>query len=1197
MGPANNLIDSLGKIFEHKRQVSPAATITRVQRDGEGRAIGAYAAIDGAEYPIGISYGQNISVGSRFEAENIGTVTAPQWRVYRAVAPLSPPSRLVAPWEEISVGGHQYYPGDLLAGDIISTDGANLYYKQSDNTLSLRKGDTATITLYGDTGSARFGEATNGKASLRFDAVTGELSLSRRVSGSDIDHFKVDSTGAYVNGRLTVTDVISNSLTDAWNQSGAKGFWLGKVGNYVRFRLGTFGTGNYLYWNEEDDKLFISGEFEGTLDSSVTIPATNVTVADSGAYYVATHAEGVFAEIGGWSIGSGTGISVSASGLLRSTPSVSINQAANLTWTGTHAFNGTLNVGTNLAFQGARSITTNSSNSLTVAPGGNILFNPTGNNLLPVTGYDLNIGSLQKKYLTLHAAELWVENLVAQNTIATIGGRILVGPTTTLTRDLGSAVGDTTIYVKHSQMTSGDRVYMEANGNVEFFAITSSATEITPNAEYSYTIIRNLDGSGRNAWYAGDAMFNTGQAGNGFIDLYSLRGVKSSSFTGPTIVGNVRNSSTYNDWTERWAIGNLAGLAFPSQPTNEYGFYAGDGRAVGDKYIRISTWGAELHNLPLNLYSSGTAVISVNPSHPSAGGPAVAVGANANSLTYNANTGIYAGWDSTLSAYVMKIGNDEQYLKWNGSELEVSGIIRVVDGGDFLPITYRPVQVNFTHLSVASSTTETITFARSGYLNTYDGHRYYFSTTIPNEIRITIDKGYRDVVAYVFKDGHNIHRVPYGGGEPLFCNGIDNALPNGELPPLIDVNFERTDRYFDNAYYSQADRNNHVIVATVRLSSDYLRVDGVFARGESPSTTIGPGYIVTDSLSAISANLGTVTAGSIEVGSTNKLWLNVNNDTLKLAIGPNATGRSNAPFRVYETGRTIIGDGTSYIEWNSPNLIVKGNIQADAGSINALSVTGQLSWNSGHSYINSSIIRVSDSGTTSLLRIGDATENYHGLINIDMAQGAGTGWAYGVRIADGGNTSTQVQGLYLGRSEISGDAAVDRIFLARTTTGSYSDGFYAEMGISGSGGFIAASLNSTSYWDSKGAGVKIDHSGTAPGMLINIKNSGSHQPAIWATAHQDSATAMLYALLTGPGQTGLEVNRVNNNGVAVKTNGAPIQMGWGDITGIGRMIFRSGGGITGTTNLGTPRFDAWIEVWIEGNSNNYYIPLTAFGTH
>lgn len=203
------------------------------------------------------------------------------------------------------------------------------------------------------------------------------------------------------------------------------------------------------------------------------------------------------------------------------------------------------------------SVTVGSGGNATFAPTGDWIFDPTGNDILPNTGYDLNLGSLQKKYLTLHAAELWVETLVAQNTIATIGGRILVGPTTTLTRDLLAVA--TTIYVKHNEMASGDRAYLEANGSVEFLSIDSAPT-LEAEGDYSYTVTRNLDGSGANAWYAGDAMFNTGTTGDGFIDLYSLRSVKSATQYGPAIVGNVRNSGTFNDWTERWAIGELNGV-------------------------------------------------------------------------------------------------------------------------------------------------------------------------------------------------------------------------------------------------------------------------------------------------------------------------------------------------------------------------------------------------------------------------------------------------------------------------------------------------------------------------------------------------------------------------------------------------------------------------------------------------------------
>ncbi len=77
--------------------------------------------------------------------------------------------------------------------------------------------------------------------------------------------------------------------------------------------------------------------------------------------------------------------------------------------------------------------------NLTIQPTGDIILDPDGLDVLPAAAYEINLGALNKKYLTLHAAELWVETLVAQNTIATIGGRVLIGPTTVLTQDLSSA--------------------------------------------------------------------------------------------------------------------------------------------------------------------------------------------------------------------------------------------------------------------------------------------------------------------------------------------------------------------------------------------------------------------------------------------------------------------------------------------------------------------------------------------------------------------------------------------------------------------------------------------------------------------------------------------------------------------------------------------------------------------------------------
>lgn len=208
--------------------------------------------------------------------------------------------------------------------------------------------------------------------------------------------------------------------------------------------------------------------------------------------------------------------------------------------------------------------------------------------LLPKQSYTGNIGAINKKWLTLHAAELWVETLVAQNTIATIGGRILVGPTTTLTQDCNSSVNY--IHVKHNEMNPGDIVYMEANGSVEFMRI-----DYGPEAEtggFYYFVTRNLDGTGANNWNAGDALFNTGYIGEGFIDLYSIRGIKNSQQSGPTIVGNVRNSTTYNDWSEHWAIGNLNGLY--GYTNNTYGVGLGKYSANASYLLADATNGIQI---------------------------------------------------------------------------------------------------------------------------------------------------------------------------------------------------------------------------------------------------------------------------------------------------------------------------------------------------------------------------------------------------------------------------------------------------------------------------------------------------------------------------------------------------------------------------------------------------------------------------
>jgi hypothetical protein len=241
---------------------------------------------------------------------------------------------------------------------------------------------------------------------------------------------------------------------------------------------------------------------------------------------------------------------------------------------------------------------------LKFAPAGDIEVLPAGGDVIP-QNYSTNLGLLTNKWLSLHAAELWVETLVAQATMATIGGRILVAPTNILTSDLAAAT--TTIAVKYNNLSTADRIYMEASGKVEFMAITGGPSGAGP---YSYTVTRNLDGSGANDWNAGDAILNTGQDGNGFIDLYSVRGVKAGTEIGPTIVGNVRQSATYNDWSPRWAIGNLNGLYGYSGSTYGSAFGVPSGARVtvdGTNGVRLYDGS---NNLRISLGTGGTATFS-----------------------------------------------------------------------------------------------------------------------------------------------------------------------------------------------------------------------------------------------------------------------------------------------------------------------------------------------------------------------------------------------------------------------------------------------------------------------------------------------------------------------------------------------------------------------------------------------------------
>jgi hypothetical protein len=302
--------------------------------------------------------------------------------------------------------------------------------------------------------------------------------------------------------------------------------------------------------------------------------------------------------------------------------------------------------------------TIGASANLTIAPTGDIILNPTGNDILPTTNYDLNIGSLTNKFLTVHAAELWVTTLIAAETMATMGGRLVVPKgTTILSADLLAA--GTTITVKHNNLASGDRIWLESNGKFEMMAVTSGAGGSA--GFYTYTVTRNLDGSGANDWNAGDSIVNTGTTGDGFIEMYAYSGRFAG--TGPTITGNVRNSATYNDISTHWAIGNLNGLYGYGSTTYGVGFgkYAA---AVAHITIDATNGYRTFSGLSTVVHQiDNSGVITIGEVAAAKVNTIISAGA----LSMRLNTTQYFGIDTSANVTMGQVATDQGNAYWNNS--------------------------------------------------------------------------------------------------------------------------------------------------------------------------------------------------------------------------------------------------------------------------------------------------------------------------------------------------------------------------------------------------------------------------------------------------------------------------------------------------------------------------------------------------
>jgi len=173
---------------------------------------------------------------------------------------------------------------------------------------------------------------------------------------------------------------------------------------------------------------------------------------------------------------------------------------------------------------------------------GNFSVGKVDSHLIPLLTdtYDLGSSTLlwRKGWLSEMEAILFVEN-----TASVMGGWFIVPHSSgTLAEDVDDTETDIDF---GSSLTVNDFILLRGNNQVEYMQVTAFVSGTI------YTVTRNLDGSGANAWPQGHVWVNLGYDGDGRVELDAQTG-------GPRI-SMIRQGTSYNQQTELVRLGDLNG--------------------------------------------------------------------------------------------------------------------------------------------------------------------------------------------------------------------------------------------------------------------------------------------------------------------------------------------------------------------------------------------------------------------------------------------------------------------------------------------------------------------------------------------------------------------------------------------------------------------------------------------------------------
>lgn len=170
-----------------------------------------------------------------------------------------------------------------------------------------------------------------------------------------------------------------------------------------------------------------------------------------------------------------------------------------------------------------------------------------GQDVIPAVPNSGSVGLEDQRFDKLFANELHVATLIKKTIATSDTGNIFIPKNTTkLAFDLD--IADTIATIEDNNLADGDNIFLQKEGVTEKLVITSPPVGTGP---YNYNVTRGVAAN----WKQGDAIVNTGQIGDGIIEILSTSGVFGG--VGPSIISRVRDGVLPDDLPLAWIIGNL----------------------------------------------------------------------------------------------------------------------------------------------------------------------------------------------------------------------------------------------------------------------------------------------------------------------------------------------------------------------------------------------------------------------------------------------------------------------------------------------------------------------------------------------------------------------------------------------------------------------------------------------------------------